>query len=48
MATCQAAIERWPNTPITLRQGAHVIEDSRRLCLRERDQSRPHSILSRS
>jgi len=25
------ACERWPGTPITLRQGARVIEDSRRL-----------------
>ena len=31
MATYRAAIERWPNTLITLRQGARVIEDSRRL-----------------
>jgi hypothetical protein len=27
----RAACERWPGTPITLRQGARVIEDSRRL-----------------
>jgi hypothetical protein len=33
MATYPAAIERWPNTPITLRRGARVIEDSRRLHL---------------
>jgi hypothetical protein len=33
MAAYRAAIERWPNTPITLRQGARVIEDSRRLRL---------------
>ena len=26
-----ATYERWPGTPITLRQGARVIEDSRRL-----------------
>jgi hypothetical protein len=26
-----APCERWPGTPITLRQGARVIEDSRRL-----------------
>jgi hypothetical protein len=26
-----AACERWPGTPITLRQDARVIEDSRRL-----------------
>jgi hypothetical protein len=25
------ACERWPGTPITLRQGARVIEDGRRL-----------------
>ena len=31
LATYHAACERWPGTPITLRQGAHVIEDSRRL-----------------
>jgi hypothetical protein len=30
LATFRAACERWPNTPITLRQGARVIEDSRR------------------
>jgi len=28
LATFRAACERWPNTPITLRQGARVIEDS--------------------
>jgi len=28
---CGAACERWPGTPITLRRGARVIEDSRRL-----------------
>jgi hypothetical protein len=32
-ATYRAACERWPATPITLRQGARVIEDSRRLRL---------------
>jgi hypothetical protein len=26
-----ASCERWPGIPITLRQGARVIEDSRRL-----------------
>jgi len=26
-----SARERWPGTPITLRHGARVIEDSRRL-----------------
>src|SRR5262249_1535669 len=28
-STFRAACERWPGTPITLRQGACVIEDSR-------------------
>ena len=32
LATYRAACERWPGTPITLRQGARVIEDSRRAC----------------
>jgi len=32
-ATYRAACERWPGTPITLRQGARVIEDSRRTAL---------------
>jgi len=31
LATYRAACERWPGAPITLRQGARVIEDSRRL-----------------
>jgi hypothetical protein len=31
LATFLAACQRWPGTPITLRQGARVIEDSRRL-----------------
>jgi len=31
LATFRAACQRWPGTPITLRQGARVIEDSRRL-----------------
>jgi hypothetical protein len=30
MATYLAACERWPDAPITLRQGARVIQDSRR------------------
>jgi hypothetical protein len=30
MATYLAACQRWPGTPITLRQGTRVIEDSRR------------------
>ena len=29
MATYPAAYDRWPNAPITLRQGARVIEDGR-------------------
>jgi len=28
LATFLAACQRWPGTPITLRQGARVIEDS--------------------
>jgi hypothetical protein len=31
IATFRATCERWPGTPITLRQGARVIEDSRHL-----------------
>jgi len=31
LATYRAACECWPGTPIALRQGARVIEDSRRL-----------------
>jgi hypothetical protein len=30
MATYRAACKRWPGAPITLRQGAKVIEDNRR------------------
>jgi len=30
-ATYRAAVARWPGARITLRQGARVIEDSRRL-----------------
>jgi hypothetical protein len=33
LATYRAAVERWPGAAITLRQGARVIEDSRRLRL---------------
>jgi hypothetical protein len=33
LATFPAACERWPGVPITLRQGARVIEDSRHLRL---------------
>lgn len=32
-ATYHAACQRWPGTPITLREGERVIEDSRRLRL---------------
>jgi hypothetical protein len=31
VATYQAACKRWPGTAITLRQGAKVIEDNRRV-----------------
>jgi hypothetical protein len=31
LATFLAACQRWPGIPITLRQGARVIEDSRHL-----------------
>ena len=31
LASFRAACERWPKAAITLRQGARVIEDSRRL-----------------
>jgi hypothetical protein len=31
LATYRAACHRWPGIPVTLRQGARVIEDSRRL-----------------
>jgi hypothetical protein len=40
LATFRAACERWPGTPITLRQGARVIEDSRRLRLARLDKGR--------
>jgi hypothetical protein len=40
LATLRAACERWPNTPITLRHGARVIEDSRRLRLAWSDKDR--------
>jgi hypothetical protein len=33
LVTYRAACERWPGNPVTLRQGARVIEDSRRLRL---------------
>ena len=39
-ATFRAACERWPGTPITLRQGARVIEDSRRLRMAWSDKGR--------
>jgi len=31
LVTYRAACQRWPGIPITLRQGARMIEDSRRL-----------------
>ena len=40
MATYRAAIKRWPNTPITLRQSTRVIEDRRCLRLAETNKSR--------
>jgi hypothetical protein len=40
LATYRAAVERWPGTPITLRQGARVIEDSRRLRVAWSDKGR--------
>jgi hypothetical protein len=39
-ATFRGACERWPGTPITLRQGARVIEDSRRLRVAWSDKGR--------
>jgi hypothetical protein len=40
LATYRAAVERWPGTPISLRQGTRVIEDSQRLRLAWSDQGR--------
>jgi len=40
LATFRAACERWPGIPITLRQGARVIEDSRRLRVAWSDKGR--------
>jgi hypothetical protein len=40
LATYSAACERWPSTPITLRQGSRVVEDSRRLRLAWSDKGR--------
>jgi hypothetical protein len=40
IAAFRAACLRWPGEPITLRQGARVIEDSRRKGLRELGQRR--------
>ena len=40
LAAYRAAVERWPGTPITFRQGTRVIEDSRRLRLAWSDQGR--------
>jgi hypothetical protein len=45
LATYRAACERWPGTPITLRQGARVIEDSRRVRLAWSDKDRECSIM---
>ena len=36
LATYKAACARWPRAAITLRQGARVIEDSRRMRVTER------------
>jgi len=48
MATYLAACQRWPGTPITLRQGTRVIEDSRQtrlvwvsLCTLDYSRARP-------
>jgi hypothetical protein len=43
LATYRAACERWPDTPISLRQGARVIEDSRRLRMAWSDKGRTRS-----
>jgi len=40
LATFHAACKRWPGIPITLRQGARVIEDSRRLRVAWSEQGR--------
>jgi hypothetical protein len=40
LATYRAAVECWPGTPITLRLGARVIEDGRRLRLAWSDKDR--------
>jgi hypothetical protein len=40
VATFRAACERWPGVPITLRQGARMIDDSRRLRLAWSDKGR--------
>ena len=40
LATYKAACERWPKAAITLRQGARVIEDSRRTRLVWSDKGR--------
>ena len=41
LATFRAACQRWPGAPITLRQGARVIEDSLRLAWSDKDQLYP-------
>jgi hypothetical protein len=40
VATFRAACERWPGVPITLRQGARMIDDNRRLRLAWSDKGR--------
>jgi hypothetical protein len=40
LATFRASCKRWPDVPITLRQRARVIEDSRRLRLAWSDKGR--------
>jgi hypothetical protein len=42
LATFRGACERWPGTPVTLRQGERVIEDSRHLRMASwSDEGRP-------
>ena len=48
MATYRAAIKRWPNTPITLRQSARVIEDRRCLRLAETNKAGRVGVKPRS
>jgi len=44
LATYPAACERWLGAPITVRQGARVIEDSRRLRLAWSDKGREGGV----